>query len=393
MYIQNKRGGNLKIILTSIASSVITFSLLMLFVGDSGLFTNNKPNNNSAQINRLSAEAQDINTPNNPTNQINSNEPITKVVSRTTKSVVGIAMKEKTNDSLFTKDTSNTWSIGTGMVVDKNGYILTNAHVAGQSNTNVIVTFQDGSNVPGVTLWSEPVIDVAIVKVPVTNLPAVALGNSNNLSVGETAIAIGNPLGLEFERSVTSGIVSALDRTIKIDTEHGPNYMEDLIQTDASINPGNSGGPLLNIKGEVIGINSIKVSSAESIGFAIPINITKPIINKFINNSSFNEAYLGLFAYDRHIIRYINSDVNLTSGIYVVEVDPNGPAGMAGIKVGDVILSINNTPINKMADLRSIIYTRSPNDVLSIVLIQNGQQKTVSVRLGKKDGTNHTINR
>ena len=147
------------------------------------------------------------------------------------------------------------------VIVSGDGYILTNHHVAGGRNKKIIVSLSDGREVEGTTVWSESVLDLAIVKVNADRLTEVPLGNSDEITVGEPAIAIGNPLGLQFQRSVTSGVISALDRTIKIETDEGYNYMEDLIQTDASINPGNSGGPLLNQKGEVIGINTVKVAS------------------------------------------------------------------------------------------------------------------------------------
>ena len=144
--------------------------------------------------------------------------------------------------------------------------------------------------------------------------------------------AIGNPIGYEFRRTVTSGIISALNRTIKIEEENNTSYMSNLIQTDATINPGNSGGPLINKKGEVIGINTVKITSAEGIGFAIPINVVKPIIEKLKNNEKFEEATLGIYIYDQDIAQYLSFTNILDKGIYISEVLINGPAYNAGLK-------------------------------------------------------------
>jgi len=189
---------------------------------------------------------------------------------------------------------------------------------------------------------------------------------------------------LQFQKTVTSGIVSALNRTVEIQTDQGVNYMEDLIQTDASINPGNSGGPLMNAKGEVIGINTIKVSAAEGIGFAIPINIAKPIVNSFINKGKFDESYLGVFAYDREIIPYIQPDLNIDTGIYVTKVDAGSPAAKSGIRLNDIITKVDNTDIHTMMDLRCTLYNKSPGDNAIIHLISTGSPRTVEAKLGKK---------
>jgi serine protease Do len=190
--------------------------------------------------------------------------PVTQLVAKiATAGVVGITVESIHEESLFDRNSNREIGVGSGVIVSSDGYILTNNHVAGGKNNKLTVSIADGRNVTGRVVWADPVLDLAVVKVDLTGLTPLVLGDATKLEVGEPAIAIGNPFGLEFQRSVTSGIISALNRTIRIETETGPNYMEDLIQTDASINPGNSGGPLLNSRGEVIGINTVKVSSAE----------------------------------------------------------------------------------------------------------------------------------
>ncbi len=196
----------------------------------------------------------------------------------------------------------------------------------------------------------------------------------------------GNPIGFEFRRTVTSGIISAKNRTIKIEETDKSSYMTDLIQTDATINPGNSGGPLIYPNGEVLGINTVKISSAEGIGFAVPINIIKPIIESFKNTGDFEEATIGMYAYDKEVIPYLNgsSNVNFEKGIYVAQITPNGPAGGTELKEGDIITSIDDTPLNTMNDLRQYIYQKKPNDEVLLKVTRGKINKEIKLTLGKK---------
>jgi Trypsin-like serine proteases, typically periplasmic, contain C-terminal PDZ domain len=313
--------------------------------------------------------------------------PVAQSVAKTaTQGVVGITVERVQSGKLF--DNNNTEiGVGSGVIVSSNGYILTNNHVAGGKSKRIIVSFADGRNVDGTTVWADPVLDLAVVKVNLSGLPTLTLGDANTLQVGEPAIAIGNPLGLEFQRTVTSGIISALNRTIKIDTDQGPNYMEDLIQTDASINPGNSGGPLLNSKGQVVGINTIKVSSAEAMGFAIPINVAKPIVSRLVSTGKFTEAYMGLFAYDKSVIPIIDGNLNIEKGVYVAHIDDKGPAYKAGLRLGCIISQVDGNDINSMMQLRAYIYSKSPGDTINVTHLMHGTDKwvTVPVKLAAKE--------
>ena len=211
------------------------------------------------------------------------------------------------------------------------------------------------------------------------------LGDSSKIRVGETVYAIGNPIGYEFRRTVTSGIVSAKNRTIKIDENEKSSYMTDLIQTDATINPGNSGGPLIYPSGEIIGINTVKISSAEGIGFAIPINIIKPIIEKFKTTGTFEEATIGIYAYDKEVIPYLNNAKMATfdKGIYVAQITKNGPADNTELKEGDIITRIDNVELNTMNDLREYIYTKSPGDEVTLKVTKGKVNKEIKIVLGK----------
>jgi len=196
----------------------------------------------------------------------------------------------------------------------------------------------------------------------------------------------GNPIGFEFRRTVTSGIISAKNRTIKIEEKDKSSYMTDLIQTDATINPGNSGGPLIYPNGDVIGINTIKITTAEGIGFAVPINIVKPIIESFKQTGNFEEATIGIYAYDKEVTPYLSNNLinKFNKGIYVAQITPNGPADNTDLKEGDIITSIDNIELNTMNDLREYIYTKKPNDSVSLKINRGKINKEIIITLGKK---------
>lgn len=247
----------------------------------------------------------------------------------------------------------------------------------------LIITLNDGKETQGKVIWNEANVDLALIKIEEKNLKPVTLGNSENIYVGDDVIAIGNPMGTEFQGTTTKGIISGLNRAFVFEEDENEMFMSGLIQTDASINPGNSGGPLINENGEVIGINTIKLSDAEGIGFAVPINIVKPIIEKLENDEKFEEAYLGVYAVDSDMIPYMNSNVEFNEGIYLTKVDKYGPCGKAGVKEGDIITSIDNVEINSMNELREQIYSKKPGDNVILKII-NGKEKEVSVILGRK---------
>ena len=269
-------------------------------------------------------------------------------------SVVGITTTTISTNNIFAIPTQAE-GVGTGVIVDSKGYILTNSHVVSDGKAiDVKVLFNDGSTTAGKVLWNDEKLDLAIVKVDKTGLTVAELGDSSKVRVGDIAIAIGNPLGLEFQKSVTQGIISGLDRTIQ--SEDG-DTMTGLLQTDASINPGNSGGPLLNEKGQVIGINSAKISSAEGIGFSIPINTAKPIIEQVIKSGNFEKVTLGIKGVDvKTFESATGTNLAADEGVYIIEVSQNTAAQKAGIKTGDVIVKIGDDKTPTMADLNKVLY-------------------------------------
>lgn len=300
------------------------------------------------------------------------------------KSVVGISKIKNTGDSIFNTNVSNELGLGSGFIVSDNGYIITNWHVVQNKYSTCYITLENGDTHSGTVVWADKDLDLAIVKINVNGPDSIKLGDSDNIKLGETVYAIGNPVGMEFQRTVTAGIISGLNRTIKIDDEYGQSYMENLVQTDATINSGNSGGPLINTSGEVIGINTIKISSAEGIGFAIPINTIKPIIESFINTGKFEEANLGIFAYDKEAVSYLNSGLKIDSGIYVAKIMQDGPSNKSNLKVGDIITKIDGKAINKMSELREYIYSKKPGDEVILSILRNKKEREVAITLGKK---------
>ena len=312
------------------------------------------------------------------------NRQISDIIEEIANTVVGISKLKNNGTSIFLENSAQKLGLGTGIIVSEDGYILTNWHVAGDKYSQCYITLENGEEYTGTVLWANSDIDLAILKINTKGLRYAKLGDSDKTKIGENVYAIGNPIGHDFLRTVTKGIISALNRTIKIEEDNKVSYMEDLIQTDAGINPGNSGGPLINIEGEVIGINSIKITSAEGIGFAIPINIVKPIIDKFINEGKFEEASIGIFAYDKEAVRYLDSNLKLNSGIYVVEVISNSSAEKAGIKEKDIILKIDDKEINTMSELRQYVYIKNPKDKVRLLVQRNGIQSVVDIILEKR---------
>jgi serine protease Do len=264
---------------------------------------------------------------------------------------------------------------GSGVIIRADGVILTNAHVVGNART-VQVALADGSEHQGTVLGRDPSIDIAVIRIPVTNAPAAPLADSDLLEVGQAAIAIGNPLG--FERTVTAGVVSGLNRALG-------RQLEDLIQTDAAINPGNSGGPLLNSAGQVIGINTavIRPEVATGLGFAVPINLARDIAEQLIETGVIRRAFLGIQYQD--VTREMAAQLRLpvTEGIIIMGVEPGTPAGQAGIRRGDIITGLADAPIRSGGDLRRAIRELRPGNVVTVAGVRAGQRFAVDVRLGE----------
>ena len=304
---------------------------------------------------------------------INTNDDIntvSAVAKKSMDSVVGITTLE-TQQFFFEERFKE--GVGSGVIVDSNGYILTNSHVVGNGNAKEIkVLLYNGDQVPANLLWNDELLDLAIIKVDIEGLPVAKLGDSDNLQIGEIAVAIGNPLGLQFQSTVTSGVISGLNRSVVIDNT---TVIDQLIQTDASINPGNSGGPLLNSRGEVIGINTAKINAVEGMGFAIPINRTKNIVEQVIEHGTYETVTLGISGID--VLEYqsrlgINLEIN--KGVIVLDVVEDSPVARAGMKRGDIIVGMDDEDIDNFDRLRKNLYNYRRGDSSDIRLIRDGEE-------------------
>jgi S1-C subfamily serine protease len=247
---------------------------------------------------------------------------------------------------------------GSGFIINSSGQILTNSHVVDGADA-VTVTLKDGRTFKGKVLGEDAVTDVAVIQIDANNLPTLALGQSDTLQPGEAVIAIGNPLGLN--NTVTSGIISATDRS---SSDIGASDKRvDYLQTDAAINPGNSGGPLLNARGEVIGMNTAIIQGAQGLGFAIPINTVQKIAQELIAKGRVDHPYLGIQMVTltpevkEKIIARFGDKINLSTnqGVLLVRIVPNSPAAIAGLRPGDVIKSINNQPVFKVDEVQRLV--------------------------------------
>ncbi len=309
---------------------------------------------------------------------------VADTLENTMDSVVGISKLKDNGSSIFSNNNETSLGLGTGIIVSENGYILSNEHVTGGKYSTCYITLENSKKYDGTVVWSDADLDLSITKIDAKDLKYIKLGDSSNIRIGENVYAIGNPIGFEFRRTVTSGIISSKNRSIKLEENDDVSYMSDLIQTDATINPGNSGGPLIYPNGEVIGINTVKISSAEGIGFAVPINVVKPVIKSFVENDSFEQATMGVYAYDKNVIPYLDSNINFSKGIYVAQIIKNGPAYKTDLKEKDIINSIDGKELNTMNDLREYIYSKKPNDIVNLEVYRGRININIKIKLGKE---------
>jgi len=265
---------------------------------------------------------------------------------------------------------------GSGIIVDKSGVVLTNAHVVGNSRT-VGVGLADGRTLNGQVLGRDPTIDVAVVRVPAQNLPVAPIGDSDKLEVGQSAIAVGNPLGLE--RTVTAGVVSAINRNPR------GISLDGLIQTDAAISPGNSGGPLVDTHGRVIGINTAVLAGAgaSGLGFAIPINLANDVVRQVLATGHITRAYLGVGFADIEPELARQFGLPVKEGIILTAVERGSPAGKAGLRPQDIIVKGNDTAIESGGDLRKLLRSLKPGATVRLDVIRPNGRSTVPVELGQ----------
>jgi len=267
--------------------------------------------------------------------------------------------------------------VGSGVVVSKDGYILTNAHVVQDGKAEKIeVLLTNGKKSSAKLLWYDTTLDLAVIKTDMTGLKPVEMGDSDKVQIGDKAIAIGNPLGLDLQSTLTSGYISGKDRTI---TLQNGLQMDGLMQTDAAINSGNSGGGLFDQEGKLIGINTAK-ASAEGIGFTIPINVAKTIVDNIVSGGSFEGVKLGISGVDVKTFQQATGQkLSIDKGIYVVEVVRESSAQKAGVTRGDIITKVNGKEINTMSSLKKALLEVRPQQKGKITVYRDGNTKDLDI--------------
>ncbi len=338
----------------------------------------NASDTNSPDISNIQKEIQKIRDEiENIQNSTQYDSPVISVAEEVLPSIVMIRNKVKMNPYFgYGSRGSVDQGTGSGIIYREDGYVITNQHVI-DGASEIEVVLNDGRVFNARVLGEDSRSDLAVLKIEADNLKAAKFGDSDNVKVGEIAVAIGTPAGEEFSGSVTAGIISALNRSINIGEKKF-----NLIQTDAAINPGNSGGALVNKNGEVIGINSIKLSSPdiEGMGFAIPVNSAVPIIEELITNGYIKRPWIGI------LLETMNEEraqtYNVPKGVYIVRVYHNSPAAQAQLQVNDIITEIDGVAIQTAEDLVKIVENHEPDDVIELKIYRGEGYIKVSVKLG-----------
>lgn len=354
----------LAIVLTSVLSS-----------GGTAWYFTSKSKNNSLNSANSGTNAISINS----TDSVNVEKAVAK---KSMPSVVGITTVGVSEDMFLRQ--SEVKGLGSGVIVSKDGYIITNNHVVDPTKTKqATVLLNDGSKHTAEVLWSDKSLDLAVIKIDANglNLQPVELGDSSAVSIGDKAIAIGSPLGINLQSTLTSGYISGKDRVI---TLSDGSTMEGLFQTDAAINPGNSGGALLNDKGQLIGINTAKAGNSDGIGFSIPINTAKPILEQIIKTGKFESVLLGIRGINVSKYNVLSeTKLGVDEGVYIHEVASDSPAEQSGLKKGDVITKVGDYKVNSNSSLKTALLNYKLGDKANIEIIRDGKTMQVEVNFAK----------
>lgn len=384
-----KKGRNRSTWLFSTIFGVLVGALIVVFVAPT--ITGVKDETNQGQVQEEDSSAANQTNELQQTVKVNVVSEVTNAVDKALGAVVGIINIQQTG---FWSDNEQSGT-GSGVIYkreDGYAYIVTNHHVV-EGATQIEVNLENDIRVPGEILGSDVFTDLAVVRIEDKHVNKVAeFGDSDSLKIGEPVIAIGNPLGLTFSGSVTQGIISGLNRTIELDLNNDgrPDWQSEVIQTDAAINPGNSGGALVNIQGQVIGINSMKIarSEVEGIGLAIPIGQVIPVIEDLEQYGEVHRPYMGIGlrslneVSSYHWQETLKLPLDIQEGVFVVNVVPGSPAAKAGLQELDVIVALDGEPIVDAVSLRRHLYREKRiGDEMEVTYYRNGEQQTTTMEL------------
>ncbi len=353
----------LRVLVLMLMASLLGGGLTAAFLNRGGKITSNSGNAPAAQTIQIDGERN-----------VES-----AVAQKTTPSVVGITTLAMEENILFQQGESLQEGIGSGVIVSEDGYILTNSHVIRDGKADSIeVVFNDGGKAKAKLLWNDATLDLAVIKAEKSGLTPVDIGDSEKVTVGDKAIAIGNPLGMDLQSTLTSGYISGLNRSI---TLQNGMQMDGFIQTDAAINPGNSGGALLNAEGKLIGINTAKAGEGEGIGFAIPINLAMPIVEQITQTGAYEPVLLGISGID--IGRYkmaVGQELPVDEGVVVMEVHRDSPSEKAGFQQGDIITAIDDYKTPNMNQLKKALITHKKGDTVNVRIMRGEKEETVDLK-------------
>lgn len=374
---RRKKGNRLKSFSKFVLAIILASSIS---IGGTSYYL--KKNNSEKSVLNQAPTDQNANTTNADTS---GNTTVEKAVAqKAMQSVVGITTVGVSEDMFSTQ--KQTSGLGSGVIVSKEGYILTNNHVVDPSKTkSVTVILSDGTKREAKVLWSDKTLDLAVIKIDPKglDLKPVEFGDSSKVSIGDKAIAIGNPLGINLKSTLTSGYISGKDRVI---TLQDGSTMEGLFQTDAAINPGNSGGGLFNDKGQLIGINTAKAGNSDGIGFSIPSNLAKPILEQIIKNGKFESVSLGIRGIDVSRYNVLGQEkLPVDSGVYVHEVLSGSPAESAGLKPKDIITKVGDTKVTSNSTLKAALLNYKIGDKVKIEVYRDGKTTTIEVKFTQFD--------
>lgn len=296
------------------------------------------------------------------------------VVDKVGPAVVSIGVRKRTRSLRYGQE-----GAGSGVIIAPDGFVLTNHHVV-EGAEDVQVRLTDGRSFSAHLVGSDPATDLAVVRAEASNLPTAELGDSDSLRVGQLVIAIGNPLG--FQSTVSTGVISALGRALR---SQAGRLIENVIQTDVPLNPGNSGGPLVDSRGRVIGINTAMIFMAQGISFAVPVNTVKWVVGELVTRGKVRRAYLGIAGQVRPIGRRIQRHLELqaATAVEVVSVEEEGPAHQAGVREGDLMLSVNGKSVASVDDIHRLLTGWTVGSPLSLTILRNGERLAVQIIPGE----------